>query len=361
MGSSYSSRVSRPIGLNDKAFGGAGLNLGLEAIAGETDMITTFDDFNGVVKEEGWDDAANWETSGWVLTEDVGVASVGDLIHMNDPVNVLNDFNSCITIYPGTADSSGGNMQLDAINGVVAASTTNHEFPHIWIPETATIGPQGVAGDALDNNVLVFACRIGLRADDVVIGDGNWNGAMFIGWAAAGDTSIIDHDTGVLTTAEGNLHGFHICLLGEVNGVSKRDNTTAIIDGTNETELYPVGSVDGTLAAGAGTVGDTMWFDLALRMDITDQSLDAGNGYTTFYKRGPLNKNAPTSAGRNVSTAPGEGYMPWIKHGTVLENQTPNHTIALVPTIEVIASATATQDCIVYVDWWAMGRSRRSR
>lgn len=362
MGSPYSSRVSRPIGCSDKAMGGAALNMGLEAIMGETDMITVFDDFNGVVLTDEFDEAANWETNNWVLTEDADVASVGAVVCMNDPNEATNIYNydSCITIYPGTSDDSGGNMQLDVVNGGVAAAVTQHQFPHIWVPASTVLGPQGVAADALDHSVLTFATRIGFRADRVVDGAGAWDGKAYIGWAAAGDTSILDHDTGVITTAAGNLHGFHICELAEINGVSKRATADAIVDPTNETEIYPITSADGTVANGAAVAGDTMWFDLALRMDITNMSDDDANGWTTFYHRGPLNKNASTVPGGLVSPAPGEGYMPWTKHDVVIPNQTPNHTVTLVPTIEVINGPTAGVDCVVYVDWWAFGKSRTS-
>ena len=46
---------------------------------------------------------------------------------------------------------------------------------------------------------------------------------------------------------------------------------------------------------------------------------------------------------------------------TVLLNQTPNHTVALVPTIEVINGPTANRDGVFLVDWWAFGCSRFSR
>lgn len=360
MGSPYSSRQSRPTGASDKSFGGAGLNLGLNALCGESNMVTTFDDFDGIVTTEEADSATNYETLGWAITEDGTVANVGEEIGQNDPANVDTWMPSCLVLNGGTADNSGFNMQL-----VHALHTSGGpEFPYLWIPEETSIShPQGsrAALGALDETTWVFACRIGLKADDTVTGAGAWDSSFFIGWAASGDTSIMTHDTGALTIAsDGPLIGFHVPVLGGIHGISHRTEATAMAEGVNFTAIVADGGVDGTVANGAAVAGDTMWFDLALRMHVTDMSLDAGCGWTTFYTRGPLNKNATTNPGLNVGTAPGEGYMPWTRHTTVLDNQTPSHTAPLVPTLELITGATAGVDPKVYLDWWAMGCSRVS-
>ena len=218
--------------------------MGLEALYGETEMITVFDDFNSVVLAEGFGDAANWETNGWELTEDAGGGALAaDSISMNDPNadTQTHAFSSCIRIVPGTTGDSGGNMQLDAVNGAVAAPTNNHDFQHIWIDETATTP----AAEALDNTTLVFACRIGLRHDITNTGAGAWGptnegGKVYIGWAAAGDTSVLDHDTGLVTDGAGNLLGFHICELGEIHGVSKRITADNYTLNTNYVAMAPV-------------------------------------------------------------------------------------------------------------------------
>jgi len=198
----------------------------------------------------------------------------------------------------------------------------------------------------------MFAGRVGFRSDDnaTTAGAGgnlgDWDSKAFIGWAAAGDASILDHDTGVVTTTAGNLHGFHICELGEINGVSKRTTADAMAAGTNYTGLRGNGAVFNTLANGCDTVFQTVWYDLALRMDITDMSDDDDNGQTTFYWR---------------RVRPGRQLGGWTRHATILQNETANHTVALVPTIEFINGPTADCDGAILIDWWAFGRNRVNR
>lgn len=326
-------------------------NLGIETLAGDLDMAFVFDDFNGVVPTEGFGDAANWETLGWVAT-DVGVP-VADEAGMNDAADVDQWYPSCIRLFTGTADDAGGNLQLDRVNASLPASSGAH-FPHIWIPETA-------AGAAiLDNTVLVFACRIGLRADLTTDGSGDWDSKCFVGWAEAGDTSVMTAATGAITIAStGPLVGFHIPEDGSIDGISHRTVATAMAEGTNFTELHAAGAVDGTVANGAAAAGDTVWYDLALRMHITDMSDDNANGATTFFsRRVPRVTGAP---GHRYRALPGEGLGDWREHGTVLTNQTPNNDVALVPTIEAINGPTADRDGVVFLDWWAFGASRLSR
>ena len=357
MATDYSARYGKTLGGSTDAMGGAAAGCNLEALTGDTEMVTVFDDFNGIVLTDEFDEATNWEPSGWTLTQDAGVAGVGAQISMNDPIEATttHDYSSCIQIYGGTADNSGGNMQLDLLNNTYGTPTTAHEFQHIWIPTTLTIPAGGDlsgvatdAGEALDNTSWMFATRVGFRASHLATaGDGDWEGAFFIGWARAGDTSLITHDTGVITGAANMCHGFHVCILGEIYGVSKRiagDAVSAAVG--NYTEIRGAGSVDNTVANGCAVAYSTCWWDLAMRIDITDQSLDTGNGFTTFYTRRVI---------------PGEPLRPWEQHGTVLENETPNYAVSGVPTIELIQGATAGEDCSVLIDWWAMGRNRVNR
>jgi len=356
MATDYGARFSKAVGCTRHAMGGAAEGMGIEALAGDTEMVTIFDDFNGIVLKEGFGDGANWETARWVLKDDPVGAPTGDEISMNDDDTGASelDFNSCIRIFPGTVNDRGGNMQLDVANGAVAAATTLYDFHHMWIPTSATVGGNYgslAAAAALDNSTWVFACRIGFRADLTVTagtnGIGDWNGKVYIGWAEAGDGSIMDHDTGVITQAEdGPLVGFHIGEDGSIDGISQRTVNTAYAEGTNLTELVAAGGVDGTVANGATTAGDTMWFDLALRMDIVDQNAAANNGTTRFYWRKVL---------------PGSQLGEWNPHPTVLTNQTPNNNVILVPTIEVMSGPTADLDCVVFLDWWAFGRNRQNR
>lgn len=338
-----STHWSGPLAGSDKAFGGAGFDLPIECTNGETNLVGVVDDFNGVVPTEAFGGAANWETMGWILT-DVGIPAA-DEVGMNDPADVDQWNPSCVRIFPGTTDDAGGNMQLDRINASLPASG-GHYFPHLHIPETDA----GAA--ALDNTEIVFACRAGFRADLTTTGAGDWNSKAFIGFAVAGDTGLMTAATGALTAAGAaeQLVGFHIPEDGSIDGISQRDGSTAYADGTNFTELAAAGAVDGTVANGAITAGDTMWFDLAFKLTITDWSDDNANGATEFYWR----RLTPTSTSKAVKQGG------WQKHGTALTNQAPNHTVGLVPTIEVINGPTAGRDGVVYLDWWAFGVSRFS-
>ncbi len=356
MPAGYGEAKSRAIGLDDQAFGGAGMNLSLDAIMGEGDMVTTFDDFNGIVLSQEFGAANGWEDLGWRLVDDDGSAPTADTIWMNDG-NVANaDCDSCIRIFPGTADDAGGQMKLSG------TTTSTNSFPHIWLPGSSIPSGGGAAAENTDNSVWSFACRIGLQADVDNSPVTNWSGKVFIGRGALGDTSIMEHDTGAITDNGAALAGFHVGADGSIRGVSKRVSNSAMVDGTNFVELVTTGGVDSTLANGASTVGDTMWFDLAFRMYISNRSSSADNGYTKFYSRGPLNGTAPDVPGLAQFEVPGEGYQPWLEHSVALINAGPNSGSAnLVPTIEVLNGSTASEDCVFYVDWWAMGRSRVGR
>ncbi len=334
------------------AMAGAAENLNIEAVAGESDLITVFDDFNGVVKgTDTFGGAAIFEDSGWVLT-DVGVPT-NDEIAMNDASNVDLWAPSCLYIYSGDADDAGGNMQLDLVNGAIGTLVGTPDFPHLWIPETAA------GATVLDSTVWVFACRVGFRADLTTTDNGDWDSKCFIGWAEAGDTGILTAATGAIAQAEtGPLVGFHVGEDGSLDGISQRTVNTAYAEGTNFTELYGAGGVDGTTANGAAAAGDTMWFDLALRMHITDMSDDDANGSTTFYSRRlQPSTYAPGSGSDRGALSAGA----WSQHSTVLLNQTPNNDVALVPTIEMVNGPTAGRDGVLFLDWWAFGCSRISR
>lgn len=347
----YGNHHSRGVGCDDKAMGGAAQGLGIEALTGDGDMFTVFDDFNSTLKgAEGFGDAAIWEDSGWVLT-DVGVPT-NDAVSMNSPSTVAIWEPSCLSIYSGDADDAGGNMQLDLVNGAIGTLVGTANFPHIFIPETDA----GAA--ALDGTVFMFACRVGVRADLTTTDSGDWDSKFFIGWAEAGDTGILTAGTGLIAQAEtGPLVGFHALEDGSLRGISQRTVNTAYAAGTNYVELLAAGGLDGTTANGANTAGDTMWFDLALRMNITDQSDDAANGWTEFfYRRVPRSTVRPGS----LTIGP-NGLGGWTKHPTVLLNQTPNNDVALVPTIEMVNGPTANRDGKILLDWWCFGHSRLSR
>ena len=354
MATSYSARYSRPLGVSNRGFGGAGLNLGIEALCGETEMVTTFDDFNGVVGVEAGDGTTNWETLGWELQE-VGTTPANDTVSMNDANTVTERFDSCIKIYPGDDEDDGISMQLDRVTNTIVDSGAAGGFPHIWIPETA-------AGATVnDNTTFIFATRIGLRADVTTDGAGDWDGKMFIGWAEAGDAAVLVRTTGLLTVSSGAgpVVGFGVNEDGSIVLIAQRTVDTALAEGTNFTTMIAAGGVDGTVANGAVTAGDTMWFDLALRMDIVDQSSATDNGAVRGYYRRvrDISSGAP---GQRDSRLAGDGPGGWVQHGTVLENACPNHDVGMVPTIEAINGPTSGQDVIMYVDWWCMGVSRYS-
>ena len=360
MATPYSGRYSKPLGCSRHAMGGAAQDLGIEALAGETDLVTVFDDFNSVMTTTALpvavtgDAATNAFTdSGWVLS-DAGTTTtpVAGTIGMNDPAVVGDVYESSLKIFSGTADDEGGNMQLDAINADLASAANNltalsttRTFPHIWFPET------GAGVTAADHTTWMFACRIGFKADITTTSGpdavGDWDSKAFIGFAVAGEAAVLAPATGVIsvTAAADQVLGFHMCELGEIYGVSQRVGTTAYVEGTNRVTIRGAGGINGYVANGVETAGDVKWFDLALRMDVSDWNA-AENGTTTFYSR-ELNF--------------GEQTGDWSQHPTVLQNQVPYHTVALVPTIELVNGPTAGCDGLIMVDWWAMGRNRVNR
>ena len=362
MSTSYGGRYDKPLGAGPRAFGGAGHNLGIEALAGETEMVTIFDDFNSIIHSDTFGDGVggDWGVLGWTLTDDG--TPVADYIGMNDPTSQL-PFDSCIRIRPGTDGDEGGQMQLDLLNNAVAVPTSAHNFQHLWLENTAQPGVT-----ALDNTVSIFAMRVGFKPD-FDSANTNFDGKAYIGWAEAGDTSILTETgvtmaTPIITQNEtGPLVGFCFPEDGTINGVSQRLLTgIAYVEGTNFTQLVPAGGMDATVANGAETAGDMMWWDLAVKLTVTDMSDNDDNGFTEFFYR-----RVPPLLGGNIQQATvgagavGQAANAWIRHPTVLENQTPNNDVVLVPTIEVICGPTAGNDFECALDWWAFGRGRTSR
>jgi hypothetical protein len=313
-------------------------NMDSDVLDGDTELTATFDDFNAVALNEAFGGTAFWETSGWVLT--AGGAVAGDAVRMNSPASAGSPFDSCIRVIAGTAASTGGSMQLDRVVQSGAAANTVLAFPHIWIPSNAA------SATILDNTILAFACRVGFISNVV----NGWDGKAFIGWAETADTSIITLvGTGVITQPEtGPLVGFFVLGDGSIRGISQRTVNTAYASGTN---FAPMASA-ASLNAAANTA---TWFDLGLRMRITDMSDNAANGTTTFYIR-----KVPRISTSAPGVAPkGDSQFNWSRIGTVLSNQTPNNDLAMVPTIELINGATNQSSLML--DWWAMGISRANR
>jgi hypothetical protein len=323
-----------------QAFGGAGENLGLDAVAGESDLVTTFDDFNRIIVAEGFGDAAEWETKGWTMV-DAGAGVAGDAVSMNAIAGELHD--SCLRINVGTTDDQGGNMQLDY---ATPPTDGGGSFPHIYIPINTSLA---------DQTLVVFACRVGLIPEGTT-----WGGKVFIGFAEDGDYSsatgnpILTAAGGAIDVANliGPIIGFHIPEDGSIDGVSQRTASDPMAEGTNFTDLT------GTTWNTGLTAGSPVWFDLAFRMHITDVDQAADNGTTTFYWR-QVSGSTP-APGLAANLAVGDGIGEWKKHSTVLENQTPNNGVRLVPTIEAM-NGGAGDEIDLLVDWWAMGISRFSR
>lgn len=348
---SYSDRRGRPIGCSDQAFGGAGLNLSVDALFGETEMITAFDDFNIYVdvRDLLTATAGGIEDNGFTVTQ-VGVPT-NSAIGINDDATFRYD--SCIRINCGDTDDTGANIQL-----IPAAGETH--FPHIWYPSNGT-------ATSMDDAAFTFACRVGVTTNE---GAGDFFGKAFIGLARAGETAIMTPATGAISVAAANdiLLGFHLGCNGEVgaiDGIAQgRLGTTAYAEATNFTRIHAAGALDSTLANGYRAIGDPVWFDLALRVDVEDMSNDNANGNVYFYTRRVPQTTSPSAratswAGREVTPRPGQGYQPWTRHSVVLDNQTPNSGTNLVPTIEVINGDGDEID--MFVDWWAFGISRYSR
>ena len=293
-------------------------NLRIEAVGGEGDLITVFDDFDQTIITDTFG-GTGFEANGWIASAIGTVAA--DSITQNSTTTGAQ--NSCIRLNAGTAADTGGNLQL-------SSSATVFDYPHIKIPTS------GVAATILDNTRYVFACRIGLMSNAAT-----WDGKAFIGWAEEVDPQILTSATGVITQAEtGPLVGFHIPQDGSIDAISQRTVNTAYAAGTNFTELYAAGSAN-------GTANIPEWYDLAVVLDITDMSDNAANGRTTFYHR------------RVRSRALDPTLPEWIRHPTVLSNQTPNNNFNLTPTIELQNGPTNQSD--LFVDWWAFGATRYSR
>jgi hypothetical protein len=311
--------------------------MNLFALDGESEIVSTFDDFNGYVQDEHFGGAANWETQGWALT-DAGTTTtpVADYMSMNDG-SVDTDFYSCIRFVAGTAADEGGNAQLLGAGQTLPASSGGGGFPHIWIPTS------GMDTEVLDSTIITFACRVGVVSNAVTC-----DGKFFIGFAEVGDTSILTTTTGVITIAStGALFGFHFNADSQdtLRFISHRTAATAMAEGTNFTELTD--SIDTGY-----TIGHPRVFDLAFRMVVSNMSDNANNGFSVAAWREVGGQANPGNEGISL---PGEGYVPYSLSDT-LDNQNPNSATMLVPTVELLNGPTNQTQ--LKLDWWAMGLSR---
>lgn len=357
MGTSYSGRYSKPLGCGREAMGGAALNMGIEALGGETDMVTVFDDFNDIMPATvvtaatGDADTNIWEDCGWVFT-DIGT-SAASAVSMNAAATATLPYNSCITFNPGTGDDDGVLCQLDTVNAAAASPGANsltalnvRHFPHIWFPET------GAGATTLDNTIFTFACRVGFTGEAAAL-----DGKAYVGWATAGEAGIQTAATGALIVAAAadQRLGFHFNFDSGtgIHGISQRVGNTAYADGTNFTPLLEGIAANFT----AATAGEILWFDVALRAKIADWSETAGNGSVEYFWR---RVNPVTVAPGDVGQRTGDALNTWARHPVVLTDQIPNHSVALVPTVEVL-NGPAGNMMDMYMDWWSFGISRASR
>jgi len=342
MATDYGARFSKAVGCTRHAMGGAAEGLGIEALAGDTEMVTIFDDFDGIVEADQFGVATNWETIGTMLY-DAGVPGT-DYVHMNDP-NSQVDCASEIVLVPGDTADTGGHVAFDSVAGAVSAAVSMHEFKYLWIPVL------GTSATILDGTTWLMAMRVGFQSGDATaIGaaSGDWDGKAFIGYCTTGDANVLVPTTGVpdVATQTGPIFGFGITETGQIIGHSQRTANTALAEGTNYTTILGAGGVDGNTGNGATAANQKMWFDLAVKLEITDMSDDDDNGYTHFYWRRVL---------------PGQPLGDWLHHPTVLENQTPNPASVMVPCIEAINGPAVVQECAVGWDWVVYARDRINR
>jgi hypothetical protein len=357
MATNYSGRFSKPLGGNRHAFGGAGLNLDLGALSGQTDIATVFDDMNHNIATVAYTAlplAGSISDFGWVTTlvgAGGGTVGVGTLLNSTLDANYL-------------VPDEGANMQLQPVVGVGGIGAA--AFPHYRFRSSTT---------SLDHNVYVFACRVGYQSS------GTSQAKLYLGWAEGGDVDIMDPATGVLSTAAGAgqagpLLGFHINLdpavTPNISLVSQRVHGVAFVEGTNFTAMRSGADVPVDPASGQAT-GEVIWHDLALLCHGIDNSDNTNNGSVTgFFRRVPTISDDfgstiitdPVAAGLRETSA-SDGDSPdsgrWVKHPTVLLNQIPTMGGAigsLVPTIEVIAGPATNGSFLI--DWWAFGVSRPS-
>ena len=330
----YSTRRGRPLGVSEQGAAGILTNNNLFALDGESEIVTTFDDFNYFVLSEDHATAdTTWETLGWELVD--RNTATDPYIEMNDPAKAL-DFYSAIHVFAGTKADAGGLAQLTGASNTLPASG-GAVFPHIWIPNS------GMDAEVLDKTVITFSCRVGVVSNAITC-DAKW----FIGFAPLADAAIVADATGIITIAStGTLLGFHFNADSQdtLRLISHRTAATVMAEGVNFTELTD-GVDEGY------TIGHPRVFDLALRCHVNNMSDNANNGLTVAAWREVGGQAAPGMEGLNL---PGEGYGPW-SISAILDNQTPNDGTTLYPTIELLNGPTHQSH--IKIDWWSMGLSR---
>ena len=341
MATIYSARSSKPLGAGRHAFGGAGLNLGVDALSGEGDIITTVEDFNGQLTDGGI--TGNRPGGAWTsLAIGVGAtASVNDLA-------LGNPYESSARLNCGGAVDAGGNAQQNV----------DSPAPRIWLPDTS------VAPTTLDHTVVTLACRVGIISDAPT-----FDGKFFIGFAQDGDQDVMVVTSGAIAVAStGALVGLHInadiAVIPNISLIAKRAPAAAMAQDVNFTNL--ISGVD-SFETGL-TAGVPRWFDLAFRMSITNMSdVNSNGGVRAYFRRVPEaggafetpNREAPGLRETQASDSGAVKVEEWREHNVVLENQSPNDATALVPTIEFLNGPTNESDFLV--DWLVMGISRFSR
>lgn len=335
----YSARYESALGASHEAFAGMGAALGVEALAGDTDLATAFEDFNQLVPSVTFGEAgaAGLRAASWELS-DVGVP-VADEISINVGSLVFAERNSLLYILAGTAADTGGNAQL------YVQAVPEVAYNGIFLPAN------GVSAAVLDNTVVTLAARVGLMSNGAT-----WDGKFFFGFAQSGDVQILVSATGaIVVPTTGSLLGFHVAEDGHIDLINARGAVDPMVNGTNFTLMQ-----DTTWNAGL-TAEVPVWFDLALRATYTDMSDATANGScrAAIRRVRPTSLVQPGVAPSEPARAAGGRMGRWQRVTTVLRNQLPNDATILVPTLEL--QNGPVRQSRVAVDWWAMGVSRPSR
>jgi hypothetical protein len=352
MATVYSSRHSKPLGAGRHAFGGGGLNMGVDALFGETELITVFEDYNmqfaDVAPGPGAPHGA-WDT--------VAIGGVGPRVSVNDPA-VSTIFHSAILLNCGATGDGG-------INGRLENATTGLQDT-MWFPGN-------VPAANADHTVLTFSCRVGLNTDDA---GGVFDGKAFFGFAIVGDTDIMDPATGAIATVagavDGPVVGIHFnadpAVTPNISLIAQRTFGTAPTEGVNFTTM--VDGATNTWNQGL-TAGVFRFFDVGFRMWVKNSDDANDNGQIRGYWRqvpeigGSFETANRVAPGLRESKASDSGAVKveeWSEHDVVLENQTPHDAARLVPAIEVLNGPAAPgNEADFLLDWWAMGISRFSQ
>jgi hypothetical protein len=197
-------------------------------------------------------DATAFDELGAISTASAGVAAN----------TLLNTAGGRLLINPGTAADTGwASIQFNAASS--QATYVNNRF-NIMPPLTAS-----ATATPADREIIVWG-RIGLMSNATT-----WDGKALFGWFVT-DTALLDLTTGVPAVAAGGGMGFHIGETGVISFVC--DDAAITAAGTQ------IGTV-GTL-----TANTAKWYEMGLRMKVTDFAAQTGNVDVYFGTDGSMQK-----------------------------------------------------------------------